>query len=127
MRYSFVADLILRASVAISFLYPPYAALRDPDGWVGYFPQFVSGFGNEIFLLHTFGAVEVVLGLWILSGWRIAYPALAASALLVAIVAFNLAQFEVLFRDLAIALAALALALLHWPRAAKPSSATLQG
>jgi hypothetical protein len=125
MRYSRLADLVLRASVALAFLYPPYAALQDPDGWIGYFPPFVANLGNELYLLHAFGALEVVLALWILSGWRIVYPALAASALLIAIVVFNLPQFEVLFRDLSIALVALALALLHWPRVAV-SSATLQ-
>lgn len=109
MKHS-LADILLRVGVAFSFLYPPYAALRDPDGWIGYFPSFLNGVGDPVVLLHTFGVVEVVLAIWILSGWKVVCPALAAAGILIAIVVFNLPQFEVLFRDLSIAAAALALA-----------------
>jgi uncharacterized membrane protein YphA (DoxX/SURF4 family) len=109
-----IAHLALRLSVAFSFLYPPFAALRDPDSWIGYFPNFVRALPiNTTLLLHAFGVVEVVIALWLISGWRVRYPALLAGLMLVAIVAFNLNQFDVLFRDLTIAGAALALAL--WP------------
>ena len=33
-------------------------------------------------LLHTFGIVEVILALWILSGWRIFWPSAAATLML---------------------------------------------
>jgi hypothetical protein len=108
---SIPAHWLLRIGVAFAFLYPPLSALTVPDGWIGYLPRFLLASGiPDTVLLHGFGAIEVAIALWILSGWRIEWPAAAAAAALVAIVAFNPAQFEILFRDLSIACAAAALA-----------------
>jgi hypothetical protein len=105
-------SLLLRIGVALAFLYPPFSALLDPNSWLGYFPVFVSTLGiDETLLLHGFGVVEAILALWILSGKRIFIPSALAAAMLIAIVLFNYAQFDVLFRDVSIALMALALAL----------------
>ena len=61
--------------------------------------------------LHSFGALEVLIALWILSGRKIMVPSLAATAFLLAIVILDFSQFEVVFRDLSIAAATLYLAL----------------
>jgi len=109
-----LAHLTLRLGIAFAFLYPPFAALSDPSSWIGYFPQFIRDLPiNTVLLLHTFGVVEVVIALWLISGWKVRYPALLAALMLAAIVIFNTNQFGLLFRDLAIAVAAVALAL--WP------------
>jgi hypothetical protein len=118
-------DYLLRAAVAFAFLYPPLNALTTPYNWIGYFPAFTRGFVDEMVLLHAFGALEVVLALWILSGWRIFYPSVAAALALGAIVALNLSEFPVLFRDIPIAFAAVALALLHLPE--RWQSGTIRG
>ncbi|MDP3645839.1 MAG: hypothetical protein Q8R25_02015, partial [bacterium] len=73
-------------------------------------------FVPDMLLLHTFGVVEVVIALWILSGWKIAWPAAAATAILLVIVIFDFSQFEVVFRDLSIAAAALSLVLVNVPK-----------
>ena len=112
-----IGHLLLRISVAFAFLYPPIDALSDPYSWIGYFPAFMSALPVEpLVLLHSFGAIEVALGIWILSGWKIRIPSIIAAAMLIAIVAFNLPQFQVLFRDVSIALAALALAIVPAPQ-----------
>lgn len=114
------AQLVLRVGVALAFLYPPLHALGNPDSWIGYFPPFLLNLGiSDMVLLHSFGVIEVALALWVLSGWRIVAPSLIASVMLIAIVAFNLSQFEVLFRDLSIAAMALALAIDARHKAAK--------
>lgn len=111
-----LSELLLRAGIAFSFLYPPLAALQDPDSWLGYFPAFILSLGIEpLLLLHAFGIVEVVLALWILFGKRPFIPSLIAAALLLAIVMCNGVQFPILFRDISIALMALSLAALHRP------------
>lgn len=104
-------ELLLRLAVAFSFLYPPLAALSDPDAWTGYFPAFMIATGvDPVTLLHVFGAIEGVIALWILFGKKVFYPSIAGATILMAIVLFNGIQFPILFRDVSIALAALALA-----------------
>ena len=106
--------LTLRIGLAFAFLYPPYAALSDPISWQAYFPAFVHALPlSPIVLLHSFGVLEVVIALWLLSGWRIRLPASLAAVMLLGIVVFNWPQLDVLFRDLSIVAIALALAL--WP------------
>lgn len=111
-------EILLRLAVALSFLYPPVSALFDPYAWVGYFPSFLLSAvrSNDLFLLHAFGIVEIVIALWIFFGRRVFVPSIVAALMLIAIVLVNLPQFPVLFRDVAIALAALALAFMHYER-----------
>ena len=119
---------ILRVGLAFALLYPPFNALLDPNSWIGYFPGFVhlpaqaSGV-PDIVILHVFGVVEVVLALWILSGYKIFWPSLAATLMFIVIVGFNLNQFQILFRDLSIAAIAMYLAFTNTPyRRAETSS-----
>lgn len=106
-----ISNLLLRIGIAFAFLYPPLDALTNPDSWIGYFPKFVHGIAPDAVLLNVFGVIEVIIALWILSGKKIFWPSLAAALMLIAIVFANLNNFEVLFRDLSIAMMALALAL----------------
>lgn len=115
MNTSRAVDLLLRIGVAFAFLFPPLNAFLDPYAWIGYFPPFLTGILPDMLALHVFGIVEIVLGLWILSGKHIYIPSLIATGLLFLIVVFNLSDFQVLFRDIPIALTALALALAHRP------------
>src|SRR5882724_10434964 len=110
MEKSTVANLILRIGVAFAFLYAAINAFIDPYSWIDYFPQFMRGIISDLTLLHLFGVVEIILGLWILSGKKTFIPSMLAAGMLVVIVLFNLAEFQLLFRDLCIATAALALA-----------------
>jgi len=101
---------ILRIGLAFAFLYPPINALTDPYAWVGYFPSFMHGYVSDLTLLHAFGVLEIVIALWILWGRYLVWPTTLAAVLLISIVSFNTANFQVVFRDLAIASIALFLA-----------------
>jgi uncharacterized membrane protein YphA (DoxX/SURF4 family) len=111
MSSSRLSDLVLRASLAFAFLYPPLDALLDADTWLGYFPRYLHGIVPDPVLLHGFGLVEVIIAVWLLSGWKIFWPSLAALAILLAIVFTHPHGFDTLFRDLSIAGIALALAI----------------
>ena len=107
--------LALRIALAFSLIYPSLSALQNPYAWIGYFPPFVLSFSasfgiSSLTLLHTFGFVEVVLAVWILSGKRIFIPTSAAAVMLGGIILFNLSQFDILFRDIPILVIALILA-----------------
>lgn len=109
-------DWLLRIGVAFAFLYPPISALVNPLAWIGFLPLFVTNiFPNAIILLYTFGIVEVIVGLWILSGKNIFIPSTVAVLILAGIIAFNFSQMDVLFRDVSILLMALALMLSSKP------------
>lgn len=116
MRQQWYAHLALRIGAAFAFLYPPIAALLDPNSWLSYFPPWALTLMplDPLILLHAFGIVEVILALWILSGRAIQIPAIAATVILIVIVALNWNGFDVVFRDLSIACMTLALAL--WPK-----------
>ncbi len=109
MQSKTIVSWILRASLAFSFAFPAINAIFDPDSWIGYFPSFLHGYADPLLMLHSFGALEIILALWVLSGWKVHIPAAVMALMLLAIVMFNLAQFQVLFRDLAIMGMALAL------------------
>jgi len=120
------AGLLLRAALAFSFLYPPIAAWFDPFTWLGYIPHFATAlwpFGN-IVLLHSFGVLEIILALWVLSGRKIFIPSVLMGFILLFIVVTNTDQFDVLFRDLTIAGVAFALALWNWPKKQMVSAQT---
>lgn len=106
------SNLLLRIAIAGSFLYPAIASLITPAAWIGYFPHFVLGiFPNDAVLLGAWSLVEAVLALWILSGKKIFLPSVLATILLVAIVLFNIPLIDIVFRDVALALVSLYLAL----------------
>ncbi len=110
--------LLMRLAVVISFVYPAVAALFDPYAWLGYFPGFLLSLAgaHELLLLHAWGIFEIALALWVLFATRVYIPSIIMAALLMAVVLLNLPQFDVLFRDISIALAALSLAAVNWKK-----------
>jgi uncharacterized membrane protein YphA (DoxX/SURF4 family) len=123
MQYRGLDQLVLRIGVAFAFLYPAISAIFDPFSWLGYFPPFTRGIVPDMVLLHSFGAVEVIIALWILSGRRIFLPSAAATLMLLGIVTIDYTEFQVVFRDLAIAAASLALAIRSYQENIRSSSA----
>lgn len=109
------SDLIVRLGLAFAFLYPAINAYFDPYTWIGYFPAFMKGYVPDLVLLHSYGALEIVVAIWILSGWRVFWPSLAALAILLAIIVLDASDFQILFRDVSIAALALALIVAHAP------------
>ncbi|MEX1027363.1 MAG: hypothetical protein WD049_05060 [Candidatus Paceibacterota bacterium] len=109
------AHIILRSAVAFSFAYAAIAAYLDPISWAGFLPGAVELLPlSKLTILNAFGVLEIVIALWLLSGVRVLVPAVLAAVLLAGIVFTNLPLFEVLFRDLALAGAAVALAVLEY-------------
>ncbi len=115
MNTARAVHLLLRIGVAFAFLFPALNAFFDPYFWIGYFPSFLEEILPDTILLHLFGVLQIILGLWILSGRRIFIPSLVVTVLLGLIVLFNLGDFQTLFRDLSIMTMALALTLLNRP------------
>ena len=105
------ALMVLRGGVAFVFLYAAVAMVVQPDDFIGYFPSFMGARTDADLLLAGFALYEMAIAAGILSG-RYTYPAsLLATATLAAIVVVNVDAFDVLFRNVAIACATLAIAL----------------
>jgi uncharacterized membrane protein YphA (DoxX/SURF4 family) len=111
--------LLLRGGLAFAFLYAATASFLHPTTFARYFPSFMPGaWAAE--LLPAFAVYEVVLSALLLTN-RFTYTAsLLAAATLLGIVVVNPDAFEVLFRNVALACAALALALQDRQQRMKP-------
>lgn len=110
MQHPKAVQILLRISIASVFLYAALAATLQPQNWLFYIPQFAKNMVPAPLLLGGFSLYQVVLSLWLLSGKKTLYAALLASLTLIGIIAVNLSVMDIVFRDLAIFFAALALA-----------------
>ncbi|HEY4503886.1 MAG TPA: hypothetical protein VJJ28_02160 [Candidatus Paceibacterota bacterium] len=109
-----IAHLILRIGIAFSFLYSAISGFINPDNWIGYFPSFIQGILPVETMFSLWGMVEIILAIWILSGWKILIPSILGAFSLFGLIAFNLNQMDILFRDIMIMLTLIALAV--WDR-----------
>ncbi len=101
-----LAIWLLRVALAGVFFYAAIASFIDPDSWIGYFPQFMKALVPQNILLAIFSIYELMLGGALLYQRTSRLAALAAALTLVGIVAPNLVLLDIVFRDLALALAA---------------------
>ena len=103
-----LASLLLSLGLAFSFFYAAISAFINPNAWIGFFPEFLR---SEI-ILNVFGVGEIVLGLWLLSGWKTFYSSVLSAIVIAGITVFNFGSFDIVFRDVSILLMAIALAVL---------------
>jgi uncharacterized membrane protein YphA (DoxX/SURF4 family) len=108
-KYDSLISFLLRAGIATVFLYAAIAAFLDPFSWIGFFPVWLRELFDAELLLMGFSIFEIALSLWIFSGAMIREAAIVASITLFAIVLGNLGALDIVFRDVAILFAALAL------------------
>ncbi len=108
-----LARLLLRFGLAFVFSYASLEMFLDPSKLMIYIPEFITRIVSTDFFLFSFGLVEVLLALWLVSGYKVRYAAIISFFLMAGFVGFNLDQFHILFRNIAIGLAAIALALIE--------------
>jgi uncharacterized membrane protein YphA (DoxX/SURF4 family) len=109
-----ITSLLLRIGLAIVFLYAAIASFLDPAAWTVYLPSFLSAGSSANFFLNVFSVIEILLSLWLLSGKKTQYAAGVAAIMLVGIIAANLSEFDIIFRDVGLLFAALALAVMSF-------------
>ena len=110
----YFVSFFLRTGLALVFFYASIASFLNPDAWVGYIPQFVQQLIPPRIFLHIHSAGEVFLALWLLSNKKTFYAAILSALALFAIIIFNVGALEIVFRDVTIMFAALALAVLSY-------------
>jgi hypothetical protein len=115
-KYITTTSLLLRAGLAFAFFYASISSFLTPNDWIGYFPLFLRNIVPSQILLTMFSVIELLVAAWLLSGWRVAYAALLAAAMLGGIVVFNPTLLPITFRDISLVFAALGLYALETAR-----------
>lgn len=100
---------LLRAGLAFVFLYAGTAMVLRPEAFTKYVPTLAGGSATN-FLLYVFAVYEVMLAVALLTRRHTYAASVAAVLTLAGITLANLDSFDVLFRNVAIACAAAALA-----------------
>ncbi len=90
---------LLRFGVAFTFLYASISAFINPAPWLGYFPDFMRAWQVDNLLLTTWGSGEFVIGVWLLSGYRIFLPSVAAAGLMLGIFLTDFDSLNIIFRN----------------------------
>lgn len=109
-----LSSFLIRVGLAFSFLYAVIDSFINPDAWIGFFPSVMRNFLAPNVLLVVFALVEALLALWLISGIDAFYSAIISALLLLGIIITNIGVFEIIFRDVTIFFAALALVALHY-------------
>lgn len=125
MTNSSIAVWFLRVGLAFVFAYASVEIFINPTNFIKYTPQFVLNIVPLKPFLYSFSVVEIVLSVWLLTGWKPEYPSIISVVLIVGIVVFNPEYFQILFRNVAIGFAGLALLMLE-TRKQKQNAATSQ-
>lgn len=108
-------SFLLRSGLAIVFLYAAISSLLSPDRWVGFVPGFMENIISRENFLIIFSIYEIILSVYLLSNRRIFLVSILSSITLLFILAINVVQLDILFRDIAILFMSLALlALSKW-------------
>jgi hypothetical protein len=107
-----LAVFFLRVGLAGVFLYAAVAAAVQPDAWIGYLPGFLAASTYGKAILQSWGLFEGALALWLLSGRRPYEAGIVSALAMAAIIVPNIALLDIVFRDVAILFAGLALSAL---------------
>ncbi len=110
------ASLFLRVGIGFSFLYVGIAVFLDPSSWIGFVPSFIENFISKELFLYTHGLFDLFLALWIISGKKTFYASILASLTMFGIIIFNLNSLDIIFRDISILFAIIALGILSWEK-----------
>lgn len=100
----------LRVGLAFVFLYAAVSMLVTPEVFAGYMPSFLPAPWVETICLPCFSVYEVLLAAFLLAGRRLFAVSLLSAVTMAGIVVLNPDSFDLLFRNVAIACAALSLA-----------------
>jgi hypothetical protein len=103
------AIIIFRWGLAFVFFYAAVAALRHPEAWIGFLPGFLTDIFPGRLLIAGFSIYQLILAVWLFTGKKLTWSSVLAAATLVGITATNFEIIDLTFRDVGLAMAALAL------------------
>ena len=111
-----IARWFIRYGLAFVYGYAAVEIYLHPANFLKYVPPTVQSLlPTDLFLL-VFGIFEIFLVLWLISGKKTEYAGFISFALMVGIIIPNTEYFNVLFRNVSIALSSLALTALDYKK-----------
>jgi uncharacterized membrane protein YphA (DoxX/SURF4 family) len=110
LKHKNLTPLLLRVGLAVTFMYAAISSFVNPNDWVGFLPPLLTQHVDGATVLKFFSVYELALVAWLVSGIYVRWAALLCALTLAGIIVFNVHQFAITFRDLALVFAALALA-----------------
>src|SRR3989344_3060139 len=109
-------QVFLRLGLAFTLLYAAWSAFQNPLNWIGFLPSnLISLVPFQVTardILMAFSIAQVGIAALLLLGKQVMLASLATAALLLGIIWFNFGAMDILFRDVGLFFAALALAFL---------------
>jgi hypothetical protein len=111
-----LVSFLLRTGLAVTFLFAAIASFIEPVAWIGFLPEWMRNLLPETLLLFGFSLYEMFLAFWLLSNKKPFEAAVFSSLTLLLIVLANMTVLYVVFRDVAILFAALALVVLNYKK-----------
>ncbi len=112
MAFKFDASLFLRIGLAFVFIFAALSAFFNSQAWIGYVPTFIGNTITRGYFLFVHDIVNLVLGIWLLSGKKTYWAAIVSAIVLAGITLTNLNVFLITFRDVGLFFAAVALAVM---------------
>ncbi len=100
---------ILRWGLAFVFFYAAIASVASPERWVIYVPSFISSIMAPQSFLVVFSLYELILAGFLFSGKKMFWTSFFAVITLAAIVIVDFSLITIVFTDIGLAFAALAL------------------
>ena len=111
----FTKKYLLNFGLAFTLFYAGIAAFMNPFDWIGFVPMWVEKFGTSRELaLHMHSVAEILLGVWLLSNWKVQWAGLVVALDILVILLVNGFSGGVLlitFRDVGLLFTAIYLAL----------------
>ena|SRR3990167_7667452 len=112
MEKNKLSIFFLRTGIAFAFFYAATASFLNPTAWFGFFPEFIRNLLPGNLMLNLFSIGEIFLGIWLTTNYKTFYAAVLSAAIMFGIVVFNFGAMDIVFRDITIFFAAIALAVL---------------
>ncbi len=106
------AILLLKLGLAFCFLYAGIATLVRPEDWIGFYPPLLRSYIPAGILVSGFSLYQLGLSIGLIVKKYTFPAAVLASLTLLGIIFSNFGQMDLIFRDISILFAALALAVL---------------
>lgn len=101
--------LLIRIGLASVYLYAGIASIVSPNDWIAFLPPFLKAFVSLELLLLLVSILQILLGIWLLTGIKSFYAGLVSAILISGIIIINLNALDITFRDFTILFSSLAL------------------